>query len=310
MELKPVNVCIESTLNLLFTCIDYPGSLDHFHLDAATFAEWQVDSLKFDGCFADPKQYDTHYPLMGQALNATGRPIAYICSWPAYQIGSANFTRIRTFCNSWRNYKDIQNTFQSVNQILDWFAAQQDELQPVAGPGGWNDPDMLIAGNNCLTVGQTKIQMTTWAILAAPLMLGNDIRTISPQLKAILQNKHVIRVNQDHLGHQGRRIRIKGPVEIWTRALEHREMALAVVHRSNREPFVPHKVSIYLKDIGWGEDCANVQDLYSSKQVRKRIELEFEVEIEYQNAAMFRLYRSNCVSKDLISHIDQCDDIL
>ena len=103
------------------TCQGYPGSLNHFELDAMTFAEWGIDSLKLDGCFTNHSEYARLYPAMGTALNRTGRPIAYICSWPAYEIGHANLTDIRQYCNSWRNYDDIQNSVGSLNHIINWF---------------------------------------------------------------------------------------------------------------------------------------------------------------------------------------------
>ena len=165
--------------------IEYPGSYRHFELDANTFAEWEVDSLKFDGCNANASEYDTMYPAMGAALNNTGRSIAYICGWPLFQLGHANLTLVQAHCNSWRNFYDIQNSIESLNGVIDWFAKEQAQLIPVAGPGGWNDPDMIIAGNNCLTPGQARIQMSIWAILAAPLMLGSDIRSISSDIKAV-----------------------------------------------------------------------------------------------------------------------------
>nr|XP_031527651.1 alpha-N-acetylgalactosaminidase isoform X3 [Vicugna pacos] len=132
-----------------FTCMGYPGTtLDKVIQDAQTFAEWKVDMLKLDGCFSTPEERAKGYPKMAAALNATGRPIAFSCSWPAYEGGlppKVNYSLLANTCNLWRNYNDIQDSWRSVLSILDWFVKHQDILQPVAGPGHWNDPDMVPA---------------------------------------------------------------------------------------------------------------------------------------------------------------------
>uniref|UniRef100_W5N222 Alpha-galactosidase n=1 Tax=Lepisosteus oculatus TaxID=7918 RepID=W5N222_LEPOC len=130
-----------------YTCGGYPGTtLDKIELDAQTFAEWGVDMLKLDGCYSNASVQELGYPLMSKALLATGRPIGYSCSWPAYQGGlppKVNYTLLGEICNLWRNYGDIQDSWASVLSIVDWFFNNQDVLQPAAGPGRWNDPDMV-----------------------------------------------------------------------------------------------------------------------------------------------------------------------
>lgn len=110
------------------------------------FASWSVDYLKLDGCNADIKDFDVGYPAMGKALNATGFPIAYSCSWPAYQEYSKikpNYAAISQTCNLWRNWGDIDDSWESVYSIIEWFGDNQDRLAPFHGPGHWNDPDMV-----------------------------------------------------------------------------------------------------------------------------------------------------------------------
>ena len=110
------------------------------------FASWKVDYLKLDGCNADIKDYDTGYPAMEDALNATGYPIAFSCSWPAYQESAKmkpNYSAIAHTCNLWRNWDDIDDSWDSVYSILQWFGDNQDRLSPFHGPGHWNDPDMV-----------------------------------------------------------------------------------------------------------------------------------------------------------------------
>lgn len=156
----------------------------------------------------------------------------YSCSWPVYQIYAGmkvsadiwffiylfncfthisfdlqpNYTAIAEHCNLWRNFDDIQDSWASVESIIDYYGNNQDTIVPNAGPGHWNDPDMLIIGNFGLSYEQSKTQMAIWAILAAPLLMSVDLRTIRPEYKAILQNKKIIAVDQDPLGIQGRRI--------------------------------------------------------------------------------------------------------
>lgn len=117
-------------------------------------------------------------------------------------------------CNLWRNWDDIQDSFQSLTGITDYFAANQSRFQSYAGPGHWNDPDMLLIGNYGLTIDQSKHQMAVWAILAAPLLMSTDLKNIRPEFRDILLNRHVIAVNQDKLGIQGLRIRNDKQIEV------------------------------------------------------------------------------------------------
>lgn len=183
-------------------------------LDAATFGKWDVDYVKLDGCYADIKDMDKGYPEFGRLLNATGRPMIYSCSWPVYQeyLGltvrrikidyelmattliiqlqfQPNYEALKTHCNLWRNWGDIQDSYESLRKITEYFAANQSRIQPHAGPGHWNDPDMLIIGNFGLTIEQSKTQMAIWAILAAPLIMSNDLKNVRPEFEEILLNK-------------------------------------------------------------------------------------------------------------------------
>ncbi|KAL4631632.1 alpha-galactosidase A [Arapaima gigas] len=216
------------------TCAGYPGSLGYYEVDAKTFADWGVDLLKFDGCYM-PKWtlLAEGYINMSRALNSTGRSIFYSCEWPLYewQYTQPNYTAIRQYCNHWRNYADVYDSWTSVKAILDWTANNQDLIVPAAGPGGWNDPDMLILGNFGLSLDQQVTQMALWAIMAAPLFMSNDLRDIDPKSKALLQNRYVIAINQDPLGKQGRRTAEVKNFEVWERLLSGGKLALAVINR-------------------------------------------------------------------------------
>lgn len=189
------------------TCAGYPGSLNYLQVDAQTFASWNVDMLKLDGCYASPSIMPAGYPKMGRYLNATGRKIVYSCSWPAYEVQSGtspNYKAIAKACNLWRNYDDIAISWDSIESIIKWYEDHQDEMIPVHGPGQWNDPDMIIVGNPELSIDQSRAQMAVWSIWSAPLLMSNDLRFVSPAHKEILLNKKVIAVDQDPLGIMGR----------------------------------------------------------------------------------------------------------
>lgn len=233
------------------TCGGYPGSIDHLELDANTFAEWTVDYVKLDGCYADVKVMDKGYPEMGYYLNKTGRPMVYSCSWPAYQVFAKinpNYTAIAESCNLWRNYDDIDDEWNSINTIVNWFASQQDTLSVVHGPGSWNDPDMLIVGNYGLSYGQAQTQMALWAIMSAPMIMSVDLRTMKPWFKDLIQNKNVIAINQDAVGAFGKRILTLNNVQIWRKPMSKDRVAFAFMYP---EPYgTPAKVKVSLTDMG------------------------------------------------------------
>ncbi|CAI6346860.1 unnamed protein product [Macrosiphum euphorbiae] len=265
------------------TCAGYPGVLGHEELDAKTFAEWDVDYVKLDGCYSNVRHMDKGYPEFGRHLNSTGRPMVYSCSWPAYQEEKGmliDYASMAKHCNLWRNYDDIDDSWESMIKIADYFAQKQEFWAKYAGPGHWNDPDMLLIGNFGLTYDQSKTQMAIWAILAAPLLMSNKLTEVQPHFKDILQNKKVIEVNQDKLGIQGTRVfRDKG-IDIWTRPVEpfndgYHSYAVAFVSR--RVDGAPYPYNITLEDLGltnpngysiinlYGEEKSTTSCIFNSK---------------------------------------------
>ncbi|GCC34561.1 hypothetical protein chiPu_0013036 [Chiloscyllium punctatum] len=204
-----------------YTCAGYPGSYGYYELDAQTFADWGVDLLKFDGC------------------NFINLDIM--------------IEDIKKYCNHWRNYGDIDDSWGSVKTIIDWTANHQSLIAPVAGPGGWNDPDMLVIGNFGLSRDQQMTQMALWAIMAAPLLMSNDLRNIDADSKALLQNRYVIAINQDPLGVQGQRVSKLRNFELWSRPLAGGGFAYAVVNRA--EIGGPQKFSIVVFSLDSGKAC-------------------------------------------------------
>ena len=182
------------------TCERRPGSLGYEEIDAQTYAEWGVDYLKYDNCFNQDKPSKERYPPMRDALNKTGRPIFYsLCQWGEEKVATWG----KDVGNSWRTTGDIADNWESMIGIID----ENDKWNKYAGPGGWNDPDMLEVGNGGMTTTEYKTHFGLWAISKAPLLIGCDVTQMSQDTKEILTNPEVIAVNQDPLGIQGKKIK-------------------------------------------------------------------------------------------------------
>jgi alpha-galactosidase len=209
-----------------WTCQGRPGSLGYESRDAARFAEWGVDYLKYDNCGElGGRTAFERYTAMRDALLVTGRPIVYsICNWGLEQV----YTWGSTVGHLWRTTFDILPSWDSVMSILD----QQVGLEAYSGPGGWNDPDMLEVGNPGLTSIEARAHFSLWAILNAPLIAGNDLRTMSDETRAILTDPDVIAVNQNWGGIQGRRIRDDGEQEVWYKPMSDGSAAVVLLNRS------------------------------------------------------------------------------
>jgi len=192
-----------------------------------------MDYLKYDWCSASRVWKDgdmqAAYQKMGDALQQTGRPIVYaLC-----QYGRASVTQWGTQvgANLWRTTFDIRDHYDSMAKI----GFSQSDLAAVAGPGHWNDPDMLEIGNGGMSNDEYKTHFSLWAMIAAPLIAGNDIRNMNPEISAILQNKEVIAIDQDPLGAGGKRISTMGDIEIWKKPLASGDTAIAIFNHSNEE---------------------------------------------------------------------------
>eukprot|EP01084_Bolivina_argentea_P097417 175116_1 len=272
------------------SCKGFSGIGGHYTLDANTFASWDIDMIKIDGCNASTELMYMTYPEFGNALNKTGRQIIYSCSWPAYvsDHGEANppldnttLQNVAKACNLWRSWHDIQNKkgWDGLVVIVkhwkrDYSQYYNDSFLFVAGPGAWNDPDQLIIGDGGLTFPQEQTQMSLWAIFAAPLLMGNDLRTINNVSKSILMNKEVIDINQDALGKQGGYIWMNNNETnvVWMRELYNtpKEIAIVLQNAGNMTnsniSFKSYFVPTFVK--GWNNetkytvrDVINHQDL-------------------------------------------------
>ncbi|XP_026149916.1 alpha-N-acetylgalactosaminidase-like isoform X2 [Mastacembelus armatus] len=255
------------------TCMGFPGTtLEKIEIDAQTFASWGVDYLKFDGCYSNPVDQMLGYPLMSKALNATGRPMAYSCSWPAYLGGLPPY-------DSW----------DSVLGIVDWFFNNQDELQPAAGPGRWNDPDMLIIGNFGLSVDQARSQMALWAMMAAPLIMSNDLRNMDNSARAILQNRVAIAINQDPMGIQGRRLlQEKSHIEVYWRPLSNSASALVFLSRRTDMPYLYHTS---LAKLNYEAGNYEAYDVFMGSMVKRlNATTDFTISVNPSGVVMWYIY--------------------
>lgn len=268
MHARGLKLGIYSDMGTL-TCGGYPGSKFYMEEDANTFAEWGIDSLKLDGCYSTTDDFAVGYPTMEFFLNKTNRPILYSCSWPAYISDSGNppYKSIAQSCNLWRNWDDIDDSWQSVTSIMQWFAKDNGNFSSVAGPGNWNDPDMIIVGDYGLSYDQQRVQMAIWSIMAAPLYMSNDLRNIKPESQALLLNKRVIAINQDPLGIQGQRLLKAGSLEFWIRPISPQGInyALAVVNYASGGG--PSRVAIELQNFGLVSGKYNVIEVFDGQTV-------------------------------------------
>jgi alpha-galactosidase len=221
----------------LKTCAKYEGSYGHEEQDAQTWAQWGVDYLKYDLCsFRDqmkqaPTPEAAHkmmleaYTKMHDALLKTGRPIVFsLC-----QYGNDAVWRWGASVggNAWRTTGDIGDRYQSMERI----GFSQAGLSKYAAPGHWNDPDMLEVGNGGMNVDEYRTHMSLWALLAAPLLAGNDLSTMTPETVSLLTNREVIAIDQDKAGTQGDRVWAEGPMEVWARSLADGSKAVALFNR-------------------------------------------------------------------------------
>jgi alpha-galactosidase len=265
------------------TCAGYEGSYQHEEQDAKTFAKWGIDYLKYDWCGArdvytpnDQATMAAAYAKMGLALLNSGRPIVYsLC-----QYGNLNVEDWgeRVGGNLWRTTGDISDRWQSMSTIgfEGTSAANQignvPDRAPHAGTGHWNDPDMLEIGNGNMTDTEYQTHMSLWCLQAAPLLAGNDIRTMSPAIAAILMNKEAIAVDQDKLGKQGTRVSKDGSLEVWSKPLADSGHAVGLFNRGETAAKVTAKWSDIgvtgkhkVRDLWKHEDIGVVADAYSAE---------------------------------------------
>jgi alpha-galactosidase len=250
------------------TCQNRPGGRGYEFQDARQYAAWGVDYLKYDWCNHSTQDSAASYSIMRDALKKSGRPIVFsLCEWgstkPWLWAGDVG--------NLWRSTGDIVDKWDGkekwgglgVVQILDL----QDGLQSYAGPGHWNDPDMLEVGNGGMSLTEYRAHFSMWCLLEAPLMAGNDIRSMQGDIRDILTNKEVIAIDQDPLGREGRRVKRADGLEVWAKQLADGGRAVALLNRTGAEA----NITVSWTDLGYPDHlAARVRDLWAKKDLGEK----------------------------------------
>jgi alpha-galactosidase len=264
------------------TCAKYEGSYQHEEQDAKTWAAWGIDYLKYDWCSAEKvyKREDMPavYKKMSEALKAAGRPIVFsLCQYgldKVWQWGPS------AGGNLWRTTGDIDDNWRSMSRIgFD----RETGLESYAGPGHWNDPDMLEIGNEGMSEIEYRTHMSLWAMLAAPLLAGNDLRHMADETKAILTNREVIAIDQDPLGKQGYRVSKAASEEIWIKPLTGGAVAVALFNRGEMSALM----SVHWRDLEL-KGKLNVRDLWAHVD-RGKIKDEYVAEVPAHGAVLIRI---------------------
>ena len=249
------------------TCQKRPGSRGYEFQDARQYAAWGVDYLKYDWCSHGEQNAKASYSLMRDALKAAQRPMVFsICEWGTNQP----WTWGADIGHLWRTTEDILDCWDCTTDwggmgwplILD----KQVGLEAYSGPGHWNDPDMLEVGNKSLTMEESKAHFSLWCLLSAPLMAGNDLRSMAPETKAILTNPEIIALDQDPLGKQGTKVRDDGEFEVWSKVLADGSRGVVLFNRGPSEA----RIAFSWTEIGYPVRLsAKVKDLWLHKELGK-----------------------------------------
>jgi alpha-galactosidase len=242
------------------SCSGREASYGHEQQDAETFANWGIDFVKYDWCSGrlvyKPDQMKAAYEKFHQALLATGRPILYnLCQYGMQDVWKWGAS---VGGNMWRTTGDIKNNYYSMAYI----GFEQNGLEKYAGPGHWNEPDMLEIGNGALRPEEERMQMSLWSLLAAPLFAGNDLTKMTPETLSILTNREVIAVDQDPKGIQGHRVWQQGPMEIWMKPLADGSKAVGMFNRDEHDM----TITLNFSDIGI-TGPAKLRDLWAHQDL-------------------------------------------
>ncbi|MDR3528618.1 MAG: glycoside hydrolase family 27 protein [Rhizomicrobium sp.] len=247
------------------TCGGFPGSHGYETQDAQRYAEWGVDYLKYDWCNTDKQDAPSSYLTMSKALQASGRPIVFsLCEWG----NTKPWLWAQNIGNLWRNTGDIADRWDGMDpngysmgllKIVDMQAG----LEAYAGPGHWNDPDMLEVGNGGMTDNEYRAHFSLWAMFAAPLIAGNDLAAMSPATRDILLNKEVIAVDQDSLGVAASRVWKDGDAEVWVRPLKGGGRAVVLLNRG----LTPREIGVSWEQLRYPDHLvAKLRDLWLHKE--------------------------------------------
>lgn len=287
------------------TCAGRPGSLGHEYQDALQYARWEVDYLKYDWCNTTNVNAQGAYQLMRDALQAAGRPIFFsMCEW-----GDNHPWRwAKGIGDSWRIGPDIWCSFDSTRVFPTYIQCsvidcinRNDSLRSYAGPGHWNDPDMLEVGNG-LSANQDRAHFTMWCMMASPLILGNDVRNMSDETKAILTNRDLIAIDQDKLGVQGLRFLIREGLEYWFKPLSNGDWAMTIFNPTrqslscplNWQDFNLTDEEVSKRSTAFDQNVYKIKNLWTGRMEGKttlKSKIERKVSVPAQDVITYRLIK-------------------
>ena len=283
------------------TCGGRPGSRGYEFQDAMTYASWGIDYLKYDWCNTEALNAEGAYLTMRDALYKAGRPIVFsLCEWgnnKPWEWGAA-------IGHLWRTTGDIYNCFDCIKDHGTWkswgvmyILDMQDGLRKYAGPDHWNDPDMMEVVNG-MSVNEDRAHFSMWAMLAAPLIAGNDLRNMNKETLEILTNRDVISVDQDSLGIQGFKYSSKDSVEIWFKPLVKGDWAMCILNRSKENKNVTFDWKnenviddIFKKEANFKTVEFRVKDLWTKKELQST-KTKLDVTVPSHDVAMYRLIKN------------------
>jgi alpha-galactosidase len=286
------------------TCAGYPGSRGHEYQDALKYAEWGADYLKYDWCDTGELNAKEAYITMRDALYAAGRPIFFsMCEW-----GTASpWEWAATVGHSWRTTGDIFACFDCIEDHGTWKSwgvvpivntHDNNILRKAAGPGHWNDMDMLEVGNGNLTFHENQSHFALWAILNSPLILGNDLRNMSEETLNILKNKDIIAISQDELGIQGFKYTTLGDIEVWVKPMANNEWAINFFNHSKNPSELTFdwngqtiKDELFRHEVAFSKDNVyKIKDLYTGKEIGTT-KKTLKTTLEKNQSLVVRLYK-------------------
>jgi alpha-galactosidase len=264
------------------TCAGYPASYGHEEQDARTFAAWGIDYLKYDWCSADSIYKDNQmrpvYQKMGDALRASGRPVVYsLCQYGRDDVQKWG---AEVGGNLWRTTGDIRDEWSSMIANVE----KQVPTAPFAGAGHWNDPDMLEIGNGHMTDDEYRTHMSLWALAAAPLLAGNDLRNMSAATAAILLNREVIAIDQDPLGRQASPVKSDN-LERWEKPLADGSVAVGVVNMGSS----PALAVVAAGDLSLKGKVTKARDLWAHRDVQFK-NAEYSTDVPPHGVLVLRVW--------------------
>ncbi len=273
------------------TCAGRPGSKGFETIDAATYAQWGVDYLKYDWCYTENQDVIASYTIMSNALYQAKRPIVFsICEWGKHEP----WKWAGKIGHLWRTTLDIADRWDGNvwGNHYGWTAIldKQNGLEKYAKPGSWNDPDMLEVGNKNLSKNESRAHFTMWCMLAAPLIAGNDLRNMDNASKAILTNPNLIAIDQDRLGKQGFKIYDEGNFEIWQKPLSNEAIAICFLNLDNKKKKITvdwSKINIKNRN-----GIYQIKDLWKDKK-RGNTSTKIKLKIPPRDVVIFKLSRQN-----------------